>query len=87
MNENENVMYYSLWCTIKAVLKQNFYTKYIDQKSFLGGMVVQNPPANAGDTRDTGLIPGSGISPGLGNCNPFQYSFLENSMDRGAWLT
>ena len=71
MNENENVKYYSLWCTIKAVLKQNFYTTYIDQKSFLGGMVVQNLPANAGGTRDTGLIPGSGISPGLGNGNPF----------------
>ena len=40
MNENENLMYYSLWHTIKAVLKQNFYTKYIDQKGFLGGMVV-----------------------------------------------
>ena len=86
MNENENLMYYSLWHTIKAVLKQNFYTKYIDQKGFLGGMVVQNLPANAGGTRDTGLIPGSGRSPGLGNGNPFQYSFLENSMDRGAWL-
>ena len=34
---------------------------------------------------DPGLIPGSGRSPGEGNCNPFQYSVLENSMDRGAW--
>ena len=40
MNENENLMHYSLWHTIKAVLKQNFYTKYIDQKGFLGGTVV-----------------------------------------------
>ena len=39
-------------------------------------------PVNAGDT---GLIPGSGISPGEGNGNPLQYSCLENSMDRGAW--
>ena len=54
-------------------------------RDFPSGAVVRNSPANAGDTRDTGLIPGSGISPGLGNCNPFQYSFLENSMDRGAW--
>ena len=34
---------------------------------------------------DPGLIPGWGISPGVGNGNPLQYSFLENSMDRGAW--
>ena len=44
-----------------------------------------NPPANTGDTRDMGLIPGSGRSPGEGNGNPFQYSCLENSMDRRAW--
>ena len=41
--------------------------------------------ANAGGTRDVGLIPGSGRSPGEGNGNPLQYSCLENSMDRGAW--
>ena len=48
-------------------------------------LVVKNPPANAGDTRDTGLIPGSGRSPGEGNGNPLQYSCLANAMDRGAW--
>ena len=42
-------------------------------------------PANAGDTRDAGSIPGSGRFPGVGNGNPPQYSFLENSMDTGAW--
>ena len=47
--------------------------------------MVRNPPANAGDARDLGLIPGSGRSPGEGNGNPVQYSCLENSMDRGAW--
>ena len=47
--------------------------------------VVKNPPANAGDTRDTGLILESGRSPGGGNGNPLQYSCLENPMDRGAW--
>ena len=46
------------------------------------GIVVKNPPANAGDM---GLIPGSGRSPGVGNGNPLQYSYLENSTDRGAW--
>ena len=48
-------------------------------------LVVRNPPANAGDTRDTGSIPGSGRSPGGGNGNPPQYSCLENPVDRGAW--
>ena len=52
---------------------------------FPGSMVVKNPPANAGDTRDTGWIPRSGRSPGVGNGNAPQYSCLENSMDRGAW--
>ena len=42
-------------------------------------------PANAGDIRDTGLIPGLGRSPGEGNGNPLQYSCLENPMDGGAW--
>ena len=40
--------------------------------------MVKNLPANAGDTRDIGLIPGSGRSPGAGNGNPLQYSCLEN---------
>ena len=52
---------------------------------FPGGSVVKNPPANAGDAGDTGSIPGSRRSPGIGNGNPLQYSGLDNSMDRGAW--
>ena len=44
-------------------------------------------PANAGDIRYTGFIPGSGRSPGGRHGNPLQYSFLENSMDRGAGQT
>ena len=47
--------------------------------------MVKNLPANAGDIRDAGSIPGSGISPGEGNGNRLQYSCLENPMDRGAW--
>ena len=47
--------------------------------------MVKNPPANAGDVRDVGSVPGSGRSPGKGNGNPLQYSCLENPMDRGAW--
>ena len=47
--------------------------------------MVKNLSANAGDARDAGSIPGSGRSPGVGNGNPLQYSWVENSMDRGAW--
>ena len=50
-------------------------------------LVVKNPPANAGDIRDAGSIPGSGRSPGGEHGNPFQYSCLKNLMDRGAWHT
>ena len=47
--------------------------------------VVKNPPINGRDVRDAGSIPGSGRSPGERNGNPFQYSCLENSIDRRAW--
>ena len=47
--------------------------------------MVKNPPAKAGDRRDSGSIPGSVRSPGGGHGNPLQYSCLENPMDRGAW--
>ena len=47
--------------------------------------MVKNPPANAGDIRDTGLVPGLGRSPGGGNGNPLQYSYVEDPMDKGAW--
>ena len=60
-------------------------SKYRLEMGFPGGSVVKNPPANAGDIGDAGLIPGSERSPGSGNGNPLQYSCLENSMDRGAW--
>ena len=48
-------------------------------------LVVKHAPANAGDVRDAGLIPGSGRSPGEGHGNPLQYPQLENPMDKGAW--
>ena len=48
---------------------------------FPDGSVVKNLPANAGDVRDTGSVPGLGRSPGGGYGNPLQYSCL----DRGAW--
>ena len=50
-----------------------------------GVLVVENWPANAGDTGDLGLLPGLGRPPGGGQGNPLHYSFLENPVDRGAW--
>ena len=51
----------------------------------VSGRVVKNLPANIGDARNACSIPVSRRSPGVGNGNPFQYSCLENAMDRGAW--
>ena len=48
-------------------------------------LVVKNLLADAGDTGNIGLIPGSGRSPGGGHGSPLQYSCLENPVDRGAW--
>ena len=47
--------------------------------------MVKNLSANAEDIRNLGLIPGLGRSPGEGNGNALQYSFLENPMGREAW--
>ena len=49
-------------------------------------VIKNNLPANAGEAREAGLISGSGRSPGGGHGSPLQYSCLEHSMDRGAWL-
>ena len=49
--------------------------------------MVKNLPANTGDIRDTGSIPGSGRSPGRGHGNLLQYSSLEDPMNRGGWWT
>ena len=48
-------------------------------------IVVKNPPGNAADVKDLGLIPGSGRCLGGGHGSCVQYSCLENPMDRGAW--
>ena len=65
---------------IETLFKQSRSRK--NSKGLTGDPVVKNPPANAGDTRDAGLIPESGRSLGVGNGNPLLYSCLENSMDR-----
>ena len=58
---------------------------YLSYWGFPGSTVVKNPPANTEDTRNVDSIPGSERSPRVGNGKLFQYSCLENSMDRGAW--
>ena len=50
-------------------------------------LVTKNSPANAGDVRDSGSIPGSGRTPGGGHGNPLQYSYLDKAMKTGAWST
>ena len=70
---------------LSAWLYMHIYSHLHNYRVFPGGSVVKSTPANAGDARDPGLIPGSGRSPGKGNGNPLQYSCLENPMDRGAW--
>ena len=58
--------------------------RLLDQWASQVALVVKNLPANAGDSGDKDLIPGPGRSSGVGNGNPLQYSWLENSMGRGA---
>ena len=48
-------------------------------------VLVKNPPANAGDVRDSGSVPLSGRSPGGGHGNPLHFSCQGNPMDRGVW--
>ena len=80
------------WAAVYGVAQSRTQLKQLSSSSssiqyldFQGGTVVKNLPANAGGARDASSIPGSGRSPGSGNGNPLQYSWLENSMDRGAW--
>ena len=61
------------------------YTLFFFGALFQVALEVKNLPANAGDVRDTGLIPGSGRSTGEENGNPLQYSCLGNLMDRRVW--
>ena len=71
------------WSTVKFKLKQMsvIIHSWVSQVA----LVVKNPPANAGDIKDTDSIPGLGRSPGEGHGNPCQYSCLGNLIDRGAW--
>ena len=71
--------------TIIRELHSNGFFTLVLQGASQVALVVTNPPANAGDLRDEGSIPGSGRSPGEGHRYPLQYSSLGNPMDGGAW--
>ena len=62
-----------------------FWTSILVRWGFPGGTMIKKLPANAGNVRDVGLICRSGRSPGGGQGNPLQYSYLENPLGRGAW--
>ena len=67
-------------------LLERFYLTLTSRElSESGGASGKESPASAGDSGDMGLTPASGRCPGEGNSNPLQYSWLENSMNRGAW--
>ena len=75
---------YKEWCSIwHMMLVIIISCRYIWVSQVV--LVIKNTPANAGNIGDAGLIPGLGRSPGWGHGYPFQYSCLENPMDRGAW--
>jgi len=82
------------WAAVYGVSQSRTQLKRLSSRSssssiqylnFQGGTVVKNLPANAGGARDASSIPRSGRCPRSGNGNPLQYSWMENSVDRGAW--
>ena len=66
-------------CQIFSILANGFRKFLKDTKTSQVALVVKNPPANAGDIRDAGSIPGSGRSPGEGNGNPLQYPWTSTN--------
>ena len=68
----------SLLSWLAAFIKQN--------TGFPDGSAHKESTCSAGDTEDTGSIPGWGRAPGEGNGSLLQYSCLENPIDRGTWL-
>ena len=75
-----------LWHIMVACFLLSVYSWLLkNYGAFQMALVVKNLPANVGDIRDVGSIPGSERSPGEGHSNLLQYSCLENPMDRGIW--
>ena len=76
-------MRYKLFAVL--IKGNSLYNLFPSFGGFPGGAVVESLPAIARDTRDMSLIPELGRTPGIGNGNPLQCSFLGNPVDRGAW--
>ena len=74
-----------LCCII--IFKISLYLPYCSFEASQVVLVVKNLPANAGDVRNVGSLPGLGRSSGGRHDSPLQYSCLENPMNRGAWWT
>ena len=87
--KNQSLSYFSIKVISSRYtywLKHLFLVAHInDVMGFPDSAMVKKLPANAGGSRDAGLIPELRRSPGVGNGNILQYSCLENSMDRGTW--
>ena len=98
-NENDMIIIMDAGKSISSIYKKQYQQNGYRENAFQHNrghmwqthgasqvvLVVKNITANAGDIRDAGLIPALGRPPGGGHDNPFNYSWLENSMDRGAW--
>ena len=82
---NELEAQLNIQLTPQGPLKRIQTPPTIYSRTFQVALVVKNPPANAGDIRNTVSLPRSERSPGEGNSNPLQYSCLENPTDGGAW--
>ena len=77
-----------MWANSIRNFKNSHLKKLGEVWGFPGGVSGKEPPTNAGDIRDAGLIPGWARVPGGGHGNPLEYSCLENPTDRGArWAT
>ena len=82
MNISKSDLYFLVLIYVFFLLNENKFIVYPGASQ--EALLVKNLPANTGDPRDTGSIPGLGRSPGVGNGHSFQYSCLGNPLDRGA---
>ena len=87
MKENQALSQQSRWFLSQQLViwMISFWTFESSQRASQVVLVVKSLPANAGDFRDKGSIPGLERSPGGGHMNPLQYSCQENPTERGAW--
>ena len=84
MEKKKKKITVTIWVDIPQHFSSSALTIFSNRciVAFQFALVVKNWPANAGDVRDAGSIPGSGRSPRGGHGYPLQHSFLENPMGR-----